>query len=139
MDEANGARVAFLEPNGYVFTLGHEKRINHAVGHTLIRAHNKAIERYGDRPLVGIIDWSTMAGYDSDTRAELTEWGKSINHQIAACCMIPPPMNIVAKMGLQVAGTALRVMGIRFEFYDSVEAAIAAFHLQQPADRSAGT
>lgn len=129
VDEGTGVRVSFLEPNGYVLTLGHQRRVTTEVGRVLMRVHLRAIERMGDRPLVGIMDWATMEGYDSEARSELTEWGKSIRNQIQACCMIAPELNPVVKMGLQVAGTALRVVGVRFEFYSSVEDAMEKYAL----------
>ena len=133
VDQQTGARTLLLPPNAYLFALGHQRRVTLEVADALMYgAHAHAIAHYGDRPLVGIMDWSAMEGYDSDARAALTEWARSIRHQIEACCMVVPTTNAMVMMGLQVSATALRVLGVSFEFYSSVEEALDRHGLTLP-------
>lgn len=74
--------------------------------------------------LVGFHDWEAMTGYQSESRALLTDWGVRIRPQVEKVHILV--RSRIVAMGVSVASLALRGMLVSYTQRAAFEAAFAA-------------
>jgi len=134
LEHPSGPRVWFVEPLGVITQLGRPLRADMDAARFLTDEMDPALRALRDDPsqrMIFVHDWRLLEGYSTDARKHLTNWGLGLRREIEALIVVlgegTSPM---ARMGINVAASALRLAGIDMRIEDGVEEVVASLNLR---------
>lgn len=137
LEHVSGLRAWFVEPVGVITQIARPLRADMEAARFLTDEMDPALRALrGDssRRMIFVHDWRLLEGYSTDARKHLTNWGLGLRREIESLVVVlgegTSPM---ARMGINVAASALRLAGIDMSIEDGVDQVVARLGLRPHA------
>lgn len=124
LEHPSGLRVWFVEPVGVITQIARPLRADMDAARFLTDEMDPALRALREDPthrMIFVHDWRLLEGYSTDARKHLTNWGLGLRRDIEALVVVlgdgTSPM---ARMGINVAASALRLAGIDMSIEEGV-------------------
>ena len=129
--EPSGLAAWVTEPLGFVTELASTTHLDAAMARFITGpVHDAVYAARAEEKLLSIHAWSSMSGYDSEARAILTKWATANRGDIARLAVVLPPQRAIVRMGVQVAATSLRLVGLSVDLSDSITSLVVEHGLR---------
>ncbi len=113
---ASGFRIWFTQPLGILTQIGETTRADADMGAVLtgpVTEQLMALRGNSTSKLYFTHDWSRMASYSTQVRADMTKWGIGLRSEIERLTVVLSPSTpSIVRMGIDVAAVGLRLAGI---------------------------